>query len=940
MGIKTRVDIDFSQLPITWEPNTNYRIALEEGFVIEDGGLEQPNPADSSFFEFTSNATGPIILSSTPSSGSSLSNVYSIVLNYDRKIIKNSGNIYLYKVGTPNTLVHTYGITDEDVVIGDNLTSLEINLGTYANVATTQYYLLIDQGVVIDYDNFQNNEITNTSTFNYISPTAPVLVSSTPSDNATDIGNIDITLTFDQYVARGTGNIKIINSSTGATRYTFNAATDSRVIINNTIVTLDTNFILEANTTYYITVDTGALLGSTGIPFAGISGSTTLNFTTSSSTGVSYFDTSGLYTSTKAVTIGYVNEYATGVYNILPTQANLDNTKGIKLYEYTSGVSTLIHTFYHGEPGNGTTYDVSGSKPIYVYVQPYLEQNKTYYLLIDDGAYYDSETNLELPGVSDTNLLRFNTNFAITGLNDESYIGNTSNLLWAYPDNDIRLSILDDTTDYTITFSSNIGIFSDGASTSSTYSITGTRSELISLVPDVKFYPTRDTTSTGTMTLTLKLGSTTLSTHTNTLTSAGSNVLPSTDVVSYSTAGTYSFTPSFEQRYYYTNADILLVGGGGGAAIADNTIYPNITSGYGGGATYTELTNRTLTNQSYTITIGGGGLSGYIPNGSDLGDTGGVTSAFGGTAAGGLGGSLGEGVYGGRGGNSGNGNAGYTPFQRLYLTSTNLVPTVPALNSTVKKFGTHSAYFDGTDDHRKFVPTVDRDLYNFGTGDFTIETWIRKTRTGSSEPIFETRYNNSSTTGMTLYINSSGNVVYQSGGTTIFTSTGTISANTWYHIALTRTSGTLRLYINGVQQVFATHTTNYINSYPIYFGAAWLSSSLSYFQGYMDETRVSNISRYSSTSFTPSTTEFVNDEDTVLLCHYNGNYNDDSLDPVQPGLGGGAGGAATSTIPGPGYFSSIYNGYVGIGGGGEPGSPGGGGTSDGYDGLVYIKFKL
>ena len=46
-----------------------------------------------------------------------------------------------------------------------------------------------------------------------------------------------------------------------------------------------------------------------------------------------------------------------------------------------------------------------------------------------------------------------------------------------------------------------------------------------------------------------------------------------------------------------------------------------------------------------------------------------------------------------------------------------------ALNTSVKKFGTSSAYFDGANDYL----TIPDGSFNFGDKDFTIEAWIYNT---------------------------------------------------------------------------------------------------------------------------------------------------------------------------------------------------------------------
>jgi hypothetical protein len=92
-----------------------------------------------------------------------------------------------------------------------------------------------------------------------------------------------------------------------------------------------------------------------------------------------------------------------------------------------------------------------------------------------------------------------------------------------------------------------------------------------------------------------------------------------------------------------------------------------------------------------------------------------------------------------------------------------------------------------------------------------------------------------------------------------------LAANTWYHVAFQRSGSTITVWHNGTQ---VTSGSGYTGS----LGSSWQIgkySSSYYWNGYLDEIRVSKIARYSST-FTPSTSAFTNDANTVMLIHANG----------------------------------------------------------------------
>jgi len=118
----------------------------------------------------------------------------------------------------------------------------------------------------------------------------------------------------------------------------------------------------------------------------------------------------------------------------------------------------------------------------------------------------------------------------------------------------------------------------------------------------------------------------------------------------------------------------------------------------------------------------------------------------------------------------------------------------------------HSIELYGTDDG---IKTSDSSDYNFGTGDFTVEFWI-KFHTLTSGGIYQTADNRKSGYSGTPFCN------YVDTNTYKFWADGSdrivgkeLNINTWYHIANVRHSGTTTLYIDGESQGTYSDTNNY-----------------------------------------------------------------------------------------------------------------------------------
>lgn len=108
------------------------------------------------------------------------------------------------------------------------------------------------------------------------------------------------------------------------------------------------------------------------------------------------------------------------------------------------------------------------------------------------------------------------------------------------------------------------------------------------------------------------------------------------------------------------------------------------------------------------------------------------------------------------------------------------------------KWGTRSIIYTSTNNIlRGFHAT----LYSFGTEDFTVEAWMYLNAWNGAIAIAGN---------FSFYINSSGYL-----GSTTAVTNATVPTGQWVHVAVTRESGVVRLWIDGVKGAEATITTSY-----------------------------------------------------------------------------------------------------------------------------------
>lgn len=169
------------------------------------------------------------------------------------------------------------------------------------------------------------------------------------------------------------------------------------------------------------------------------------------------------------------------------------------------------------------------------------------------------------------------------------------------------------------------------------------------------------------------------------------------------------------------------------------------------------------------------------------------------------------------------------------------------------KFGSSGAFL--TASSNRYVSAGSQSEFGFGTGDFTIEFWIQKSGSASTFALIDFRTATSDTRPY-IYINSTEKLIYRTGTTDRITgATNTTSA--WSHIALSRVSGTTRLYLNGALQGTAYADSNdYGSANTCVLGAVNADKS-SPFDGYIEELRITKgLGRYSATTITVPASPF------------------------------------------------------------------------------------
>ena len=180
-------------------------------------------------------------------------------------------------------------------------------------------------------------------------------------------------------------------------------------------------------------------------------------------------------------------------------------------------------------------------------------------------------------------------------------------------------------------------------------------------------------------------------------------------------------------------------------------------------------------------------------------------------------------------------------------------------SDTIKKLGSHAASFNGT---TSYLSVPDSDDWTFGTGDFTIDCWVRLNDNSSSQTIVQQDVDGTNFWSFEINSHAANNLFFlsQSSGAGLlgFRASFSQSIGVWYHVAVVRSSGTMYMFVDGVSKSLTFYYGNGSENLPNLSGPLLIGDGIyDNLDGYIDELRVSKgIARWTS-DFTPPTAEYA-----------------------------------------------------------------------------------
>jgi hypothetical protein len=207
----------------------------------------------------------------------------------------------------------------------------------------------------------------------------------------------------------------------------------------------------------------------------------------------------------------------------------------------------------------------------------------------------------------------------------------------------------------------------------------------------------------------------------------------------------------------------------------------------------------------------------------------------------------------------------------------------PVLSNTQSKTGTTSAYFGSTNNEIQIPQEQDVIQSALSANNqFTIEFWYY-IETATLAPRFISVQQNNSNSTIQLNIAQFQGQIFVRNHQGVRIQAGSVSDQTWRHIALTADNGTLKLYIDGVLEGTSTGTTFIDAQSEFNIGGTGPWSNFDgrfHINGYMDLFRVSNSVRY-TTNFTPPTSAFTVDNNTTIIFNFDGSNGSQDFELLQ-----------------------------------------------------------
>ena len=191
-------------------------------------------------------------------------------------------------------------------------------------------------------------------------------------------------------------------------------------------------------------------------------------------------------------------------------------------------------------------------------------------------------------------------------------------------------------------------------------------------------------------------------------------------------------------------------------------------------------------------------------------------------------------------------------------------------------FSQAAGYWSNYNPTASYLTVATNAAFTYGLSDFTMECWVYLTTTGAIQYVIDQR--NSGTANAVIpaiYVSASNVLTYFVSNAAQITGTTALTVGTWYHVAVSRSTLSTKMFLNGVQEGSTYTDANSYAASRVVVGSNAATAG-NYLVGYVSNVRLVNGTGVYTTTFTPSTTPLTAITNTKLLTCQSNYFKDNS----------------------------------------------------------------
>jgi methionine-rich copper-binding protein CopC len=259
--------------PTDFPSGTDVSVLILSGVITDLANNPYAGITDATAWNFSvGDVNAPAILGLVPADNQvNVATSTNLIITFSEPVKKGTGVITF----TQGSTTQTIDVTSPGVTISSSLVVIDPP-ADFPPGATVSVQM--PAGVFTDLTNnvFAGLASPNAWNFTVVDNAAPTTATLTPADGAVNVSpNTNLTITFSEVVKKGVGTITV---NQGTTSQLLDVA-DPSVLVSGNTVTISPPLDLPMGVSVYVQISPGAFTDQVNNPFAGITNTTTWNFT-------------------------------------------------------------------------------------------------------------------------------------------------------------------------------------------------------------------------------------------------------------------------------------------------------------------------------------------------------------------------------------------------------------------------------------------------------------------------------------------------------------------------------------------------------------------------------------------------------------------------------------------------------------------------------------